>query len=64
MVTSMQVLSQKLDTLADRQNEIKTDVKALKEKPAKRWENIVRLVIETAIGALVLYFLARMGVNA
>lgn len=39
------------------------EVDELKEKPAKRWENIVEKVIGLVVAAVVGYFLARMGLS-
>jgi seryl-tRNA synthetase len=41
--------------------EIKSDVKELNGKAGKRWDAIVDKVLLTAIGAIVLYILARLG---
>lgn len=41
--------------------EIKSDVKELNGKAGKRWDAIVDKILLTAIGAIVLYILARLG---
>ena len=61
MVTSMQLMSQKLDTIETRQDEMRNDIKSIMEKPQRRWESIIQTVLTTAVGALVLYMLAKMG---
>ena len=61
METSMQLMSQKLDTIETRQDEMRNDIKSIMEKPQRRWESIIQTVLTTAVGALVLYMLAKMG---
>ena len=41
--------------------EIKSDVKTLDEKPAKRWEAVVEKALLAVVAAVVAYFLGRMG---
>lgn len=47
-------IMEKLDQLAG-------DVKELKEKPAKRWEGMIKKVLEMIIAAVAGFFLARFG---
>ena len=64
VVTSIKVLSEKQDRMDTDLQEIKSDVKTLTDKPAKKWESAVRIVIETIIGGLVIWLLAKLGVAA
>lgn len=41
--------------------EMKSDVKQIKEKPAKKWDSAVDKVLTLIIGAVVLYMLAQIG---
>ena len=41
--------------------EIKSDVKALASKPAKRWELLVTQVLTVLIAAIIGFILARLG---
>ncbi len=41
--------------------EIKSDVKKMAGKSGQRWDAIVDKVLLTAIGAIILYILARLG---
>ena len=41
--------------------EIKTDVKAIAEKPGKRWDAIVDKLIMLLVGAVATYALTRVG---
>ena len=54
--------------LADREmrvegdvKEIKDDVKSIKEKPAKRWENLVTQIITIVVAAIAGFVLAKIG---
>lgn len=39
-----------------------SDMEIIKSKPAKRWEAILEKIIMTAIGALVMWALAKLGI--
>lgn len=61
-------LIQSVSTLANEQKhiktdveEIKTDVKAIAEKPGKRWEAIVDKVIWAVCAAVIAFLLGRVG---
>ena len=41
--------------------EMKTDVKEIKEKPAKRWDNTVDKILTVIIGAIVAFMLTKIG---
>ena len=43
--------------------ELKADVKNIAEKPARRCESIVEKVLLTAIGIIVAYLFARIGIG-
>ena len=62
LVTSVALLAQKQETIEGDVKEIKTTVKGIAEKPAKRWDNIVDKILLTAIGAIVLYMLVKLGI--
>ena len=64
VITSIQVLGERLQRVDKDVGEIKTDVKTLMEKPAKKWESIVRTVVDAIIGGLVIYLLAKLGLGA
>lgn len=64
VISSIQVLAERLKRVDDDVKIIKTDVKTLTEKPARRWEAIVRTAIEAVIGGLIIYMLAKMGIAA
>lgn len=61
LVGSVKVLAIRQENVESVVKEIKKDVKELTGKPGKRWDAVVEKVLLTAIGAIVLYILARIG---
>lgn len=61
LVSTVQVLATKQETVESDVKEIKVDVKALTEKPAKRWESIVDKVLVTIAAAVIGFLLAQIG---
>lgn len=64
LVTSVEVLATKEATVEQDVKEIKSDVKAIAAKPAKRWDGLVDKLVLVVATALVTWFLAQMGVAA
>ena len=62
LVTTMATFSQKQESIESDVKEIKGDIKAIRDKPAKRWESIVDKVIMVILGALVTFLLAKAGI--
>lgn len=63
LVTSVKVLAEREQNVETDVKEIKSDVKSLAAKPAKRWEGIVEKAIATLVAALIGFLLARIGIN-
>lgn len=61
LVSTVAVIATKQQTIEDDVKEIKTDVKVLGEKPAKRWDGAVDKIIMTVLGAIIIYILAQIG---
>lgn len=61
VVGVLQAMKKDLEYLATTVNETKDDVKELKDKPAKRWEDLVGKIIWGVVGAFVAYALAHIG---
>jgi seryl-tRNA synthetase len=61
LVSTVAVIATKQQTIEDDVKEIKTDVKALSEKPVKRWDGAVDKIIMTVLGAIIIYILAQIG---
>lgn len=61
LVTSVAAIAQKQLDMDEDVKEIKTEVKAINLKPAKRWEGIVEKAILAAVGVLVAYMAVKLG---
>lgn len=61
LTTSVSLLAEREERMESDVKEIKSDVKTLAEKPAKRWEAVVEKALLTVVAAVVAYFLGRMG---
>lgn len=60
LTASMKVVSEKVDTLTDDMDEIKTDVKKFNQRPAQWWDKLVAAGIGAAASGLVGAFLAQI----
>lgn len=60
LVTSVEVLATRQETVETDVKEIKGDVKALAEKPGKRWDGIVDKIIWLLVSGGLGYFLAKI----
>ena len=63
LVTSVEVLATKQQAMETDVKEIKINVKALTDKPGKRWEQLVSTVLSIIVGAVLGVLLAKMGVG-
>ena len=63
LATSVERLTFKQDTMEKQMGSLCEDMDELKTKPAKRWEAIVRNILCTIAGALVMYVLTRLGLG-
>ena len=61
LTTSVSLLAEREERMESDVKEIKSDVKTLAEKPAKRWEAVVEKALLAIVAAVVAYFLGRMG---
>ena len=61
LTTSVILLAEREERMESDVKEIKTDVKALAEKPAKRWDGLVDKLIWGVAGAVLAFLLARIG---
>lgn len=64
MLASIARLDQRQKDMDTDVKEIKTDVKALAVKPAKRWESVVDKALMALVTALVGYVLIKLGLGA
>ncbi|MBQ7088513.1 MAG: hypothetical protein IJN04_02615 [Clostridia bacterium] len=61
LVQSVSAIAQKQSDMDTDLKEIKSDVKNITLKPAKRWESIVEKAILAAVGLLVAYVAVKIG---
>lgn len=61
LVTTVKVLAVREESVENDVKEIKSDVKSLTDKPAKRWDGLVDKIILTIAAAVVGFILARFG---
>lgn len=61
LVTSVEVLATREANVEADVKEIKTDVKALTEKPAKKWEGMVDKIAWSVVAAIIAFLLGRIG---
>lgn len=58
LVTSVAVLAQEQEHIKTDVQEIKSDVKAMAERPAKRWDALVGVLISTVVGGVLGYIIS------
>lgn len=63
MLSSIAVIAKRQDDMDGDIKEIKSDVKVLASKPAKRWEAVAEKVIMMVVAAIVTYALTKFGFN-
>lgn len=61
LVTSVSVMAEKQDRMETDIGEIKTDVRTMAQKPAKRWESVVDKVLMVLVGAIAAYAVSKLG---
>ena len=61
LVSTVAVLAEKESNVENDVKEIKSDVKSIKDKPGKRWDDIVDKVIWAVLAALIAFLLAKFG---
>ena len=59
--TTVAVLEVRMKSIEVKLEELCSDVKSIKAKPAKRWETLVTQVISILVAAVVGYFIAQAG---
>ena len=63
LVSAVAVLAEKQNKIGDDVDDIKKEVKALADKPVKRWDGVVDKIISAIIAAIMGYALARIGLG-
>lgn len=63
LAMSVKELAINMNTMNKKQEEQGKRLAELEAKPARRWEQIVSLIITTLVGALLGYLLSRLGIK-
>lgn len=61
LVSTVKVLAVREENVESDVKEIKSDVKSLKDIPAKRWNAVVEKVLLVVVGAIAAYLLTKLG---
>lgn len=61
LVTAVEVIATEQKQMNETVNEMRSDIKEMKDKPAKKWDSVVDKVIMTILGAVILYIMAKIG---
>ncbi len=63
LIQSVATIAQKQSDMDTDLKEIKSDVKNITMKPAKRWDSIIEKAILAAVGALIAYVAVQLGLQ-
>lgn len=61
LTTTVEVLATRMNTFESTLTEVRTDVRALNDKPGRRWDGIVEKVLMLVIAGVVAYVLTKIG---
>ena len=61
LVSTVKVLAVREENVENDVKEIKSDVKSLTGKPAKRWDNLINQIITVLVAGIVGFILAKLG---
>lgn len=61
LVSTVAVMAERVTNVEGKVDEIKADVKTLKGKPAKQWEQLTGQIVTLIVAALVGFILAKIG---
>lgn len=61
LVSTVKVLAVREENVESDVKEIKSDVKSIKDIPAKRWNSVVEKIICVAAGAVAAYVMTKLG---
>lgn len=61
LATTVEILALELKTTNKKMDNLTREVEEIKEKPAKRWDSVINLIITSVVTAIVTYILTTMG---
>lgn len=62
VITSIQLLAQRMESMEKTVTEINTDVKALKDAPGEWWKTLLKTALGALVGGLIAFALGKMGI--
>ena len=62
VITSIQLLAQRMESMEKTVTEINTDVKALKDAPGEWWKTLLKAALGALVGGLIAFALGKMGI--
>ena len=63
LATSVETLALEQKSTKEKLDNLSEDVEEIKNKPAKRWDSIVTVIITAIATAIVTYFLTKIGIK-
>lgn len=63
LISSVAVLAQRMGTVERNIFEVTVNVRALMEKPGKRWDSVIEKALLVVVGAVVAWIMAKIGIN-
>jgi cell division protein FtsB len=61
LATSVAVMAEQMKTMNTSVLTLTTEVEELKDKPGKRWDNLIDKIVWAVAGAVLAYFLSKIG---
>ena len=61
LATSMEVMAERQEQVADTVGKLDDKVTAMEQKPVKRWDSLLDKIIWALVAAVIGFFLARIG---
>lgn len=61
LATSVAVMAEQLKSMNKSVSTLTSEVEEMKEKPAKRWDALVEKILWGVVGAVLAFFLAKIG---
>lgn len=63
LATSVQVMAEQLKQINTRFERLDSSVQALREKPGKAWDTVLKTALTALVGGLIAYALVRLGLK-
>lgn len=63
LATTVEILVLELKSTNEKVDKISGEIEEIKEKPAKRWDNVTTVAITAVVTAVITYFLTQLGLK-